>query len=259
MRIKKLNNSVFFTFCIILMLFSEGMYAQKVGFFSSALIREKFSDYKQGEQRLNSLVDEWKREIDALQKEIDALEFEISKNRLIWSDDERIAKETELEAKKKQKQDVAKLKFETNGEYDNSVGLIMKPIEDKIFAAVQEVANDEGYDLLWDKSVQPLGYVNYKYDVTVKVLRKLGVDVDELEKELQSKIDTDPRNQKKEPVSPRKRKKSRTGGTVEEQDFEQPGEGTDKEAVKPANSPGRPDSTRPKPPQDFQRPRKKIK
>ena len=60
---------------------------------------------------------------------------------------------------------------------------MMKPVEDKIYAAVQQVAADEGYDVILDKSSQNIPYMNAKYDLTVKVLRKLGVDVDKLEKE----------------------------------------------------------------------------
>lgn len=185
--------------------------AQKVGFISSNTIRERFLEAKQSEQRVQSIVDEWKRELAALQSQIDNLEFEIKKNRLIWSDQERQSKDMELQNLKTQREGYAKTKFEPNGEYDGIVKEIMKPIEEKIYAAVQEVAADQGYDIIWDQSTQPLAYVNFKYDITVKVLRKLGVDVDELEKELNKKIDNDPRN--KEPEVKKSRRTSRTKKT----------------------------------------------
>ena len=116
----------------------------------------------------------------------------------------------------------ARNKFETNGEYDKVLKDIFKPIEEKIYAAVQEVANEEGYDIVFDKSVQPLPYTNFKYDLTVKVLRKLGVDVDALEKEQQDKINKDPRNQQKQSKEPPKRTKSRPKDE-ETRDIEKPG------------------------------------
>lgn len=184
--------------------------AQKVGFISSDVIRKNFLEAQQAEQRIQSIVDEWKRELDFQQKEIDALEFEIQKNRLVWSDQERIQKETEMEEKKKNRNAYAKVKFEPAGEYDDAVKVIMGPVEQKIFAAVQKIASEDGYDIIWDQSVQPLPYTNFKYDLTVKVLRSLGVDVSALEKELQEKIDKDPRNQKKESTTPRKKSRTKT-------------------------------------------------
>lgn len=186
--------------------------AQKVGFIASDIIRENFSEAKQASQRIQSIVEEWKRELASLDKQIENLEFEIKKNRLVWSDEERIQNEKKLEDLKTQRYSYAKTKFEENGEYDQVVQTMMQPIEDKIFAAIQQVSADEGLDFIFDKSVQPIPYANYKYDMTVKVLRKLGVNVDQLEKELKEKIDADPRNQKvksKEPPQKVSRERSK--------------------------------------------------
>ena len=171
--------------------------AQRVGFVASDLIREKFPDAQQADQRIKSVVEEWKRELDGMEKSIEAAEADIRKNRLIWSDDEKALKDKDLESLKSQYRDFSRKKFEPNGEYDATVKTIMKPVEEKIYAAIQEVSADEGFDIIWDKSVSPLVYTNFKYDLTVKVLRKLGVDVKKLEEELKEKIAKDPRNQKK--------------------------------------------------------------
>jgi outer membrane protein len=198
------------TLLAIFMLSGSALYAQKVAFVASDVIRDKFPEAKQADQRIRSIVDEWKRELDDLEKQIDDLQFDIKKNRLVWSDEERAIKEKKLEELREQRLDYARKKFESNGDYDATVKMMMQPIEDKIYAAIQEVASDEGYDIIWDKSVQPLAYSNSKYDITVKVLRKLGVDVEALEKELQEKIAKDPRNAKKDTKqAPGKRSRSR--------------------------------------------------
>ena len=190
------------------------VFAQKVAFISSDEIRKYFPEATQADQRLQSIVEEWKRELTSLEENINLLEAEIKKNRLVWSDEERLFKENELNELKKRQQTYAKEKFEIDGEYDNAVRLLMKKIEEKIQAATQEVAAEEGFDIVFDKSVQPLPYVNFKYDLTVKVLRKLGVDTKKLEEELDAKITKDPRNKEKESKqapSRRRRSKSRSG------------------------------------------------
>lgn len=170
----------------------------------------KFTEAQQAEQRIQSIVEEWKRELESMMQQIQDIEFDIKKNRLIWSDEEKLQKETELKKLQADRESFARAKFEPRGDYDAIVKQIMDPVETKIYAAVQKVASDQGFDMIMDHSKQAIPYVNYKYDMTLKVLRELGVDVDEMEKELQKKIDKDPRNKKKANQRPAgRRKKSR--------------------------------------------------
>jgi hypothetical protein len=71
---------------------------------------------------------------------------------------------------------------------------MMKGIWEKIYLGIQQAAAADGYDIVWDKSTDPLVYVNPKYDLTVKVMKVLGIDADSLEKRQKDVIDTDPRN-----------------------------------------------------------------
>lgn len=189
--------------------------AQRVGFINSDMIRENFPEAKQAEQRLESIVNEWKRELAIYQQRIDDLRFEIKKNRLIWTEYERSEKEKELQILEKQKREFAATNFEAGGEYDKTVKMIMQPLEQKIYAAVQQVAADEDFDIIFDQSIQPIPYVNFRYDMTVNVLRYLGVDVQQLEAEQQEKISNDPRNAEAERKRNRRRV-SRTRGIDEE-------------------------------------------
>lgn len=199
---KMKKKSIFITLLFVILVSANPIFAQKIAFIASDVIRDKFPEAKSAEQRLKSIVDDWKRELESMDRQIEELKLEISKNRLIWSDDEKKSKNKELEDLIMQKQVYARSKFEQNGEYDQSVKMLMQPIEDKIYAAVQSVAADDGFDFVFDKSAQPIPYSNSKFDLTLKVLRKLGVDVRAMEKELQEKIDKDPRNQKKDTKAP---------------------------------------------------------
>ncbi len=215
-----MNNTRFLF--IIILLAPIQLFAQRVGFIASDIIREKFPEAKQAEQRIRSVVEEWKRELEDMDKRIENLKFEINKNRLIWTEEEKRNKEKELEDLTTQKLTYSRKKFEPGGEYDILVKTIMQPVEEKIYAAVQKVAAENGFDIIWDKSTNPLAYVNYKYDLTLKVLRELGVDVSQMEKELQEKISKDPRNQVKVETPSTQRKKQRT--TKKEVQTEKPEE-----------------------------------
>jgi outer membrane protein len=187
-------------------------HAQKVGYIASDAIRSRWPEMQQAEQRIQSMVDDWKREAAEREKAISQLEAEISKNRLIWTLEERQQKEAELVRMKDERQRFLKQKFEPGGEYDQQSQAILRPVEEKLFAAVQEVAANEGYDIVLDKSTQVIPYVNPKYDLTVKIMKKLNISADDLEKELAKAIEEDPRNkaerQKQSPPAPRRRSRT---------------------------------------------------
>lgn len=186
--------------------------AQKVGYVSSDAIASRYEANVQAQTRLNTLVDEWKAEIAQQQRDVEELELEMKKNRLIWSDTERQQKDKELEDKRKERDRFAREKLEPSGEYDKQAEQLFKSVWDKIYSAVQKVAAAEGYDMVWDKSTQPLIYVNAKFDITVKVMKELGIDAADMERKQQDIIDGDPRNKRQE--EPRRRKTRRGSDPV---------------------------------------------
>ncbi|MBI3788085.1 MAG: OmpH family outer membrane protein [Ignavibacteriales bacterium] len=74
-------------------------------------------------------------------------------------------------------QDAQKQLFGQNGDMFNKQNELMKPVQDRVFKAIQEVALEEGYDYVFDKSGEILlMYANPKYDLTPKVLQKLNIN-----------------------------------------------------------------------------------
>jgi Skp family chaperone for outer membrane proteins len=183
--------------------------AQKVGYVSTETIQENFDEAKQAEERLEGLVKGWKDEINQMNRDIEEIELDMKKNRLIWGDKEREQRERELEEKKRYRDKFAREKFEPGGEYDQNAEEMYGYVYQKVYLAIQQVAAKEGYDIVWDKSSQPLVYVNAKYDLTVKVMKQLGIDANELERKQLEVIDADPRN-KKEKETRRRRSRRRS-------------------------------------------------
>jgi outer membrane protein len=206
---------ILFAIVFVFIFTNINAFSQKVAFISSDQIRTLFVEAKQADQRLQTIVEEWKRELKEIDMQIEAKQFEIQKNRLVWTEQEKIMNSAELDRLKETRMDFAKQKYSVGAEYDAIVKTIMKPVEDKIFAAVQKVAAEEGFDIVLDKTNQALPYVNFKYDLTVKVLKELGVDTEQLEKEQQDKIQKDPRNQQtKSKDTPTKKTRKRKSDTT---------------------------------------------
>jgi outer membrane protein len=197
----------------ILLLVPTFASAQRIAFISSDLIREKFPEAKRANQRIQSGAEQWDREFENYQIKIDNIELEIKQNRLIWTEQELKDKNAQLAMLKRERNTFAKNHYESGGKYDEMVKAVWEPIEQKIFAATQEVAVEQGFDFIFDKSLQPIPYANYKYDMTLKVLEKLGYDISQLQRDLQKKIDNDPRNQQKTSKTPQGKRGREDGRT----------------------------------------------
>ncbi len=196
--------------CILLMMGYATLPAQKIGYVSTDAVKQKYVPAMQAEERLKQTVEGWKTELEQFRRDIEDLELEMKKNRLIWGDSEREQKQRELDDKKRQRDKFARDKFEPGGEYDRMADELYEEIWEKIHLAIQKVAAADGYDLVWDKSTDPLVYVNAKYDLTVKVMKELGIDANELERKQQEVIDGDPRNQRQQEERKRRSRRRST-------------------------------------------------
>lgn len=184
--------------CIVLVFAGTSLSAQKIGYVSTETIKKQYDPYIQAEARLNVMVEDWKAELSQMKKDIEDLELEMRKNRLIWTDTERQQKELDVADKRRKREEFASEKFAPGGEHDQQAESLFKAIWEKIYLAIQKISAEESYDIVWDKSVQPLVYVNAKYDITVKVMKQLGIDAEALDKKQQEVIEGDPRNKKLE-------------------------------------------------------------
>jgi outer membrane protein len=173
------------------MLFEQVLFAQvpKVAFVNSSTIRERFPEYQTAKQRIESLVADWKKQADDQLVQIQALETEIQKKRLIWSESELKDREQLLQKRRADREEFIRKTFNSGGAFDAEAANIMRPIEAKIAAAIQEVAITENYDYVWDKSTQPILYANPRYDITAKAMDKLGLFTDDIKAKLNEAID----------------------------------------------------------------------
>ena len=158
-----------------LLTFSAGLYSQqKIGYIDSKVILENFQDARDAQANLDNLVTKWKSELQILADSLLLMKDDFEKKKLILTENVRKQKETEISGLEKRISDFRQEKFGENGEYFKKQNELMKPVQDRIFKAIQDVAREGGYDFVIDRSTQLLlVYMNDKYDLTQKVIRKL--------------------------------------------------------------------------------------
>jgi len=148
----------------------------KIAYFNSEAIMKQLPDAQDAQKQLDQFVADWQQELNKMQDEWKKKFDDYDKRKLIMTEQRRADAERELRDMDQKIVDFRTQKFGQNGELFNKQNELMKPVQDRVFKAVQDVAREEGYDYVFDKSGDILlMYANEKYDLTQKIFAKLKV------------------------------------------------------------------------------------
>jgi outer membrane protein len=148
----------------------------KIAYFNSDAIMKQLPDAQDAQKQLDQLVADWQQELNKMQDEWKKKFDDYDKRKLIMTEQRRADAERELREMDQKIVDYRTQKFGQNGELFNKQNELMKPVQDRVFKAVQDVAREDGYDYVFDKSGDILlMYANEKYDLTPKIFTKLKV------------------------------------------------------------------------------------
>ncbi len=143
----------------------------------SKYILEKMSDYKDAQAKLDALSKTWQEEIDNRMAEVDRMYKGYQAEKPMLSDDMRNKRQDEIVAKEKTAKDLQKQRFGYEGDLFKKRQEYVKPIQDRVFNAVQKMANSKGFDMVLDKAGGvTLFYADPKLDHSDDVLKILGIN-----------------------------------------------------------------------------------
>ena len=163
--------------CAVLLSFAAAIPANaqmKIGYLNSEAIMQQLPEAQDAQKQLDGITADWQTELTKMQTDLQHKFEDYDKKKLIMSDKRRAEVEKELQDMDRKMVDFRTAKFGTSGELFAKQNELMKPIQDKVFKAVKDVADEGGYDYVFDKSSTTLlMYSNEKNDLTAKVLAKL--------------------------------------------------------------------------------------
>ncbi len=149
---------------------------EKIGWVDTQVIMKKLPEAVEAQNKLDNLVAQWQSEINKLQTDFKQEADDYQRRRLILPEQARIQEEQKLSDMQKKIIDLRDQRFGPNGDLAQQQKAIMRPVQEKILQAIQDVAKEDKYDYIFDKSGQILlMYSNPKYDVTQQVLDKLKI------------------------------------------------------------------------------------
>lgn len=149
-------------------------FAQRYAIVDTRYIFEKMPEYKQVQKTIDETAATWQKEIDTKQATLDKLYNEYDSQGAMMTDDLKLKKEDELFEKEKELRDLQKKRFGFEGDLFKKRMELMKPLQDKIAAAVNRLVSANGYDLVFDKSEgKSIIFADPKLDKSDEILREL--------------------------------------------------------------------------------------
>jgi outer membrane protein len=163
-------------FIISILIFTSSIsFAQlKIGYIDSDAIMDNLPDVQDARQKLDALIQEWQTELNKMENEWKTKYDDYEKRKLIMTDQTRAETEAALVQLETQIAQFREKKFGTSGELFQKQDELMKPVQNKIFTALKELAEEEDYDYVFDRSGDiMILFAKEQYDLTSKVLDKL--------------------------------------------------------------------------------------
>jgi outer membrane protein len=169
---------IFLSFVFIFSIFSNVSIAQlKIGFVDSNTIFDKLPDAQDARQKLDSYIRDWKSELAKMQSELTAKKDDFERRKLIMTDQSKKDMEADIQKLEKDINDYRDKKFGTRGELFQKQDELMKPIQNKVFSVIKEIAQEQDLDFVFDRSSDvTLLYAKDKYDITPLVIDKLKLN-----------------------------------------------------------------------------------
>ena len=148
---------------------------QSIAYIDMQYILKNLPQYEQANEQLTMLSKRWQKEIDAAQQEARVLATNYQTEQIFLNETLRAQREQEILAKEQEVLELKRKYFGQNGELYKKREALIKPIQDEIYNAIQDLANEKRIDVIKDRSADPaLIYMSSKLDVSDQVLRKLG-------------------------------------------------------------------------------------
>lgn len=161
--------------CILI--FIGNMKAQKFAYVDSQFILRNIPDYKQAKIELDNISYQWQEEIETAYQDIDKLYRAYQTDKVLLTDKMRQDREDEIIQKEKDVKELQQQRFGTDGDLYKKQEELIRPIQNLIYNAIQEFAEQGRYGIIFDKSSDLLMlYADENLDKSEKILDYLGYD-----------------------------------------------------------------------------------
>ncbi len=149
--------------------------AQKFAMVDMEYIMKNIPSYETANDQLNQISKKWQSEVEAQMQEVQKMYKNYQTELVFMSEDMKTKREDEIVAKEKAVQELKRSYFGPEGELYKKRESLMKPIQDEVYSAIQDISKEKDLELVFDKSSSMnVLFTSPKLDISDEVLQKLG-------------------------------------------------------------------------------------
>jgi outer membrane protein len=150
--------------------------AQRYAIVDTRYILDKMPEYKAAQKELDQTSSQWQKEIDDKQAALDKMYKDYEGEQAMLTEELKKKREDELFNREKEVRDLQRKRFGFEGDLFKKRQELIKPIQDKVYNAIQRIAVNRMYDFILDKSEGiTVIFADPKLDKSDDVLKELGI------------------------------------------------------------------------------------
>lgn len=159
----------------LVLLLSNNSFAQRFAYIDSEYILENIPEYQAAQMELNEISVQWQNEIETLFGEIDEMYRKYQAESVLLPEDMKRQREEEIIEKESEAKQLQMQRFGREGDLFQKRQELIKPIQDQIYQAVEEIATTGNYAIIFDKTESGnMIFTDVRYDLSDEVLRSMG-------------------------------------------------------------------------------------
>tara|TARA_B100000927_G_scaffold289946_1_gene287603 strand:- start:958 stop:1467 length:510 start_codon:yes stop_codon:yes gene_type:complete len=149
--------------------------AQKFAYVDTEYILNKIPEFKQAQDKLDDFSEDWQEEIEAKYAEVEQMYRAYQQDQVLLTDDMKIKREEAIINKENEAKNLQQKYFGPEGSLYLKKQELIRPIQDKIFDAIQKLAANNKYQIVFDSSSDLIMlYKNENLDKSDQVLKLMG-------------------------------------------------------------------------------------
>ena len=162
-------------FLILFFVITNYSLAQKFAYVDTDYILAKIPEYNQAQDKLDNYSKGWQEEIEMTMQKIEKMYRSYQSEQILLTEEMKSAREDMIFAEEKKVQDLQIKYFGPEGMLFSKRQELIKPIQDKIYDAIQQLATNNKYSVIFDSSSDLIMlYTNNNLDKSDKVLELMG-------------------------------------------------------------------------------------
>jgi outer membrane protein len=168
-----MKNIILITFLFFGIAFAFG---QKYAYIDSDFILGNVPEYKESKDKLDKLAERWTKEIEERYDALKVKKDNFAREEVLLPTEEKNKRKEEIAKLETEAMEMQKMRFGVSGDYFQKRQELIKPIQDRVYDAMQKVASKRNYTFVFDKANQSnLVYADSKYDISDEVLKEMGI------------------------------------------------------------------------------------